>query len=138
MDPLRLVYALVGGLSVLLAFWSSRMRDLPVSQLGWAAVGFAGAVLLFRRIPVLLLLRRPLWLALRDAVFLGWFGPIGVNAVFYLTHAEEQDARERLWAAGSLVVAVSTLVHGISSAPGRRAYGRAARRPGASVPLAPG
>lgn len=98
-------------------------------QLGWAVVGFPTAVLLLRRLPVLLLLRRPLRLAMRDAVFLGWFGPIGVSALFYLTHAEEQGAQdERLWAAGSLVVVASTVVHGISSATGRRAYVRGAQR----------
>lgn len=107
-------------------------------QLGWSVVGFPAAVLLLRRLPVLLLLRRPVRLAMRDAVFLGWFGPIGVSALFYLTHAEEQGAQdERLWAAGSLVVVASTVVHGISSAPGRRAYGRAAHRPDASVRSAP-
>ncbi|WP_222195021.1 cation:proton antiporter domain-containing protein [Modestobacter italicus] len=104
--------------------------ELPWSEwvdLGWGAVVFPVAVLLLRRLPVVLALIRPLGLRLRDAVFLGWFGPIGVSAVFYLTFsAEEGVADPRLWAAGSLVVAASTLAHGVSSAPGRRLYRRAA------------
>jgi NhaP-type Na+/H+ or K+/H+ antiporter len=103
---------------------------LPWSEwadLGWAAVLFPVAVLLLRRLPVLLVLARPLGLRLRDAVFLGWFGPIGVSALFYLTLSEEDGVTDpRLWAAGTLVVAASTVAHGISSAPGRRLYRRAA------------
>jgi len=106
--------------------------ELPWSawaRLGWGAVGFPVAVLLLRRLPLVLALRRPLGLRLRDAVFLGWFGPIGVSALFYLTHSEEQGVIDpRLWAAGSLVVAASTVVHGVTSAPGRTAYLRASAR----------
>ncbi|MGY5883511.1 cation:proton antiporter domain-containing protein [Modestobacter lacusdianchii] len=104
--------------------------ELPWSawaDLGWAAVVFPVAVLLLRRLPVLLALTRPLGLRLRDGVFLGWFGPIGVSAVFYLTFSVEEGVTDpRLWAAGTLVVAASTLAHGVSSAPGRRLYRRVA------------
>ncbi|MGY1838675.1 MULTISPECIES: cation:proton antiporter domain-containing protein [unclassified Modestobacter] len=97
------------------------------ADLGWAAVLFPVGVLLLRRLPVLLALARPLGLRLRDAVFLGWFGPIGVSALFYLSFSEEEGVTDpRLWAAGTLVVAVSTVAHGVSSAPGRRLYRRAA------------
>ncbi len=106
--------------------------ELPWSQwadLGWVAVVFPVAVLLLRRLPVLLALVRPLGLRLRDGVFLGWFGPIGVSAVFYLMFSEEEGVTDpRLWAAGSLVVAASTVVHGVTAAPGRHLYRRAASR----------
>ena len=96
-------------------------------DLGWAAVVLPVAVLLVRRPPVVLALARPLGLRLRDAVFLGWFGPIGVSAVFYLTLSEHDGVDDpRLWAAGSLVVAASTLAHGVSSAPARLLYRRVA------------
>jgi NhaP-type Na+/H+ or K+/H+ antiporter len=90
---------------------------------GWGAVAFAGGVLLLRRPPVVLLLQKLLGLRPRDAVFAGWFGPIGVSAVFYLVLAEHEGVTDpRLFAAGTLAVAVSTLAHGISAVPARRAY----------------
>jgi NhaP-type Na+/H+ or K+/H+ antiporter len=56
-------------------------------------------------------------------VWLGWFGPVGIAALFYLAHAHERGVTdERVWAAGTLVVAMSTLVHGLTAPIGRRAY----------------
>ncbi len=55
---------------------------------GWAALAFPVAVLLLRRLPVLLALTKPVGLRLPDSLYLGWFGPIGVSALFYLAHAE--------------------------------------------------
>ena len=109
---------------------------LPWSE--WAALGGAGfafvlGVLLLRRLPVVLLLRRPLGLGWAEATFLGWFGPIGVSAVFYLAlESERLGADPVLLAAGTLVVAASTLVHGLTSAPGRVAYRKAVRSRGGS------
>lgn len=89
-------------------------------DLGWAGVTLAGAVLLLRRLPVLLALRRPLGLSWPDAVFLGWFGPIGVSGIFYLTMAADRVAvPDTLLGAGTVVVVASTVVHGLTSAPGR-------------------
>jgi sodium/hydrogen antiporter len=104
--------------------------QLPWAQwrdLGWAAVALASAVLLLRRPPVLLALVRPLGLRLRDGLFLGWFGPIGVSALFYLSLSEDQGVADpRLWTVGTLIVTASTLAHGVSAAPGRHLYRRAA------------
>ncbi|MGX5654576.1 cation:proton antiporter domain-containing protein [Geodermatophilus nigrescens] len=98
------------------------------TELGWRGPVLAGAVLLLRRLPVVLLLRRPLGLRRPDAAYLGWFGPVGVSAVFYLTlEAERLAVDPVVLAAGSLVVAASTLVHGMTAAPGRVLYRRAAR-----------
>lgn len=98
-------------------------------ELGWGALLLPVGVLALRRLPVLLALARPLGLQWRDAVFLGWFGPIGVSALFYLTFSEDEGVVDpRLWAAGSLVVAASTVVHGVTSAPGRGLYRRTAQR----------
>jgi NhaP-type Na+/H+ or K+/H+ antiporter len=97
------------------------------ADLGWRGPALALAVLLLRRLPVLLLLRRPLALGVPDASYLGWFGPIGVSAMFYLTlEAERLGADPVVLAAGSLVVVTSTVLHGITSAPGRALYQRAA------------
>ncbi|TKJ28373.1 cation:proton antiporter [Blastococcus sp. CCUG 61487] len=99
------------------------------ADLGWQGPALAVAVLLLRRIPVLLLLRRPLQLGLPDALHLGWFGPIGVSALFYLTmEADRLGADPTVLAAGTLVVAASTVVHGITASPGRELYRRAVDR----------
>lgn len=92
-------------------------------HLGWPAAGFAVAVLLLRRMPVVLAVRPALNMPRRDAVFLGWFGPVGVSALFYLTYSGEEGARDwRLWAAGSLVVVLSTVAHGVTATLGRGWY----------------
>lgn len=98
---------------------------------GWALAVVVAGVLLLRRLPWLLALARPLRLHRRDAVFLGWFGPIGVSAVFYLAdaaaHLPAAEAAELL-ALGTAVVAASTVVHGLTSSPGRTAYAAARDR----------
>lgn len=95
------------------------------ADLGWRGLALAAAVLLLRRIPVLLLLRRPLRLQRVDALYLGWFGPVGVSGLFYLTlEAERLGVDETVLAAGALVVVVSTVAHGLSSSLGRSLYRR--------------
>ena len=62
-------------------------------------------------------------------MYLGWFGPIGVSAVFYLTLiAERGAATPELLAAGVLVVVASVVVHGTTAAPGVALYRRVAGR----------
>lgn len=103
------------------------------SRLGWGGAAFVAFVLLVRRLPVLLVLRAPLRISWAQAAWRGWFGPIGVAAVYYLTGDGVQGlADERLWAAGSLLVAASTVAHGLTAAPGRAAYRRALGTGGAS------
>ncbi|GAB4517220.1 MAG: cation:proton antiporter [Anaerolineae bacterium] len=98
---------------------------------GWQELGMSGvllalAVLLFRRIPVLLLLL-PLLSNLKrlpDALFLGWFGPIAVAAIYYANLMEHRLNEPLIWTVTSLVVAVSVVVHGMSAVPLTRLYGR--------------
>lgn len=93
--------------------------------LGWGGLVFVLVALFLRRLPAVVALRRPLRASWSHVVWLGWFGPIGVAAVFYLGHAEEQGVTDpRLWAAGTLVVAVSTVVHGLTAGLARVAYRR--------------
>ncbi|MDG4782351.1 cation:proton antiporter [Micromonospora sp. WMMD961] len=90
---------------------------------GWRLPLFAVAVLLLRRLPVVLALKKPLRLPWRELVFLGWFGPIGVSALFYLAFSLNEGVQDRLlWTAGSFVVALSVVVHGVTAMPGRRWY----------------
>ncbi|MGV0642502.1 cation:proton antiporter [Mycolicibacterium sp. XJ2546] len=98
-------------------------------ELGWPAVLLAVGVLLLRRIPILLVLQRPLRLRVRDALYLGWFGPVGVSALFYLTlESERAGVNETVLAAGYLVLVMSTIAFGLSGAPGRALYVSAARK----------
>lgn len=95
------------------------------ADLGWRGPALAVAVLLLRRLPFLLMLIPVLRLRLPDALYLGWFGPVGVSALFYLTlEAERYGVDPVVLSAGALVVAVSTVAHGLSGAPGRVLYRR--------------
>lgn len=91
---------------------------------------FVVVVLVVRRLPVVLALRRWTRFGLLDTVFLGWFGPVGVASVFYLAMVRADGIEDStLWAAGTLTIAVSTLVYGVTAVPGRVLYQRRARRP---------
>lgn len=111
---------------------------------GWAALGWGGAllvvgVLVLRRLPVILALRRVLTRDLPGAVWLGWFGPIGVAALYYLTELEHLGVLDpRVWEAGTLVVAASTVAHGVTSAPALRWYAAAQQRRRPEAVDAPG
>lgn len=95
------------------------------ARLGPAVVLVVVGVLLLRRLPVVLASRAPLGMPWRDAAFAGWFGPMGVSAVFYLVHAREQGVHDpRVFAVGMLAVAASTVVHGTTAAPLARLYAR--------------
>lgn len=56
-------------------------------------------VLVFRRIPALLLTYKMMpgvvknW---KEAVFMGYFGPIGVGAIYYLEHTKELFPKEQV------------------------------------------
>ena len=90
---------------------------------GPAALAFVAAILLLRRPPFILALARPLGLRWRDATFTGWFGPMGVSAVFYLAHSLEEGVSDpRLFAAGTPAVSASVLAFGVTASPGRKAY----------------
>ena len=57
-------------------------------------------------------------------LFVGWFGPIGIAAIFYAILAIERTGMEIVWLAGSLVVAGSVLIHGMTSTPATHQYGQ--------------
>jgi NhaP-type Na+/H+ or K+/H+ antiporter len=104
---------------------------------GWVDLGWAGlllplAVLLLRRLPAVLALKPLLGRVggTRDALFLGWFGPIGVAALFYANLSVREAGVEEAWVVGSLVICASILVHGLSATPLTRLYGRHARTDG--------
>jgi NhaP-type Na+/H+ or K+/H+ antiporter len=102
---------------------------LPWEQwlaLGWAGLALAVAVLLFRRLPEVLALNPLLGRVrgLQDALFLGWFGPIGVAALYYANLSLRETGAEVAWVAGSLIITASIIVHGVTAAPLTKLYGR--------------
>jgi sodium/hydrogen antiporter len=95
------------------------------AELGWSGAALAAAVLVLRR-PVPLLLLRPLLPDLRslpDALYVGWFGPIAVAAVYYAALMEELLGAPVVWHAASLVIAASVVAHGVSATALTRLYG---------------
>ncbi|WP_301663061.1 cation:proton antiporter domain-containing protein [Methanoculleus frigidifontis] len=97
---------------------------------GWPAALLVVTILLFRRLPMLLSFRSLLWEENRvlNALFMGWFGPIGVSAIFYAGFAAGRTGLATLWPLVSLVVAASIVVHGLTATPLTLLYGRRAER----------
>ncbi|MCF6369889.1 cation:proton antiporter domain-containing protein [Rhizobium halophilum] len=100
---------------------------LPISQwmaFGWPLLAMAMLVLLLRRPPVLLalvpMLRGPLHAL--DVGYMGWFGPVGVAAIYYANFAQSHVHEPIVWYVASAVVFSSIMVHGITAAPLTRAY----------------
>lgn len=94
--------------------------------LGWRGLALAVAVLLLRRLPAIALLSRAIQ-PLHDwpsALFLGWFGPIGVAAIFYAVLAERKLGIEEPWLVCSLIVFGSVITHGVTSSPLAIRYGQ--------------
>lgn len=101
---------------------------LPIEawlSLGWAGIALAAGVLLLRRLPMILVFRMVVSPIEdnRDALFAGWFGPIGIAALFYVVVAHRIIGSEVVWGAASLVIASSVLIHGITATPFTRVYG---------------
>lgn len=101
---------------------------LPWQQwaaLGWSSVGTLVLILLLRRLPFLLL-TKPLLkgFSLKDAAFIGWFGPIGVAALFYCFYTYKKLQMEEIWIISSLVVFGSVIVHGMTAYPLLKKYGK--------------
>ena len=88
------------------------------ARLGWLGLAFALAVLVFKRAPFVYALRRfmPAMRTRAQALYVGWFGPVGAAAILYAEWGRVHD-RPGLWPAASLVVALSILLHGLSAVP---------------------
>lgn len=119
----------------------SKLFNLPVFVLlgvmipwaGWAGLGaggvaFAAALMLLRR-PVVMAALGPVLgagLVRHDAVFLGWFAPVGVAALYYALHATERTGDTVYWHAASLAIVASVVAHGVTATTGMGLYRRAA------------
>jgi NhaP-type Na+/H+ or K+/H+ antiporter len=97
------------------------------AERGWTALGLAIAVILLRR-PIALLVTG--WalgprLTRADALFLAWFGPVGIAALYYGLHAEERTGDPLFWEISALVIAVSVVAHGVTATLGLALRARA-------------
>jgi NhaP-type Na+/H+ or K+/H+ antiporter len=102
---------------------------LPWSEwfaLGWTGVALVVGVLAFRRLPMVFALSRfiPPLKGTADTALAGWFGPIGVAAIYYATLSVHEAGTQIAWVATSLVVAGSVLVYGVTTTVGTKYYGR--------------
>ncbi|MDF1586786.1 cation:proton antiporter domain-containing protein [Marinimicrococcus flavescens] len=98
--------------------------------MGWPLLGLALGVLVVRR-PLALLICAPLlrrWYPPRELAFLGWFGPVGVAALFYAAHIWERTGEPFVFHAASAVILASIIAHGATAAPLTRLFARHASR----------
>ena len=96
------------------------------AELGWKAPVIVVAVLALRRIPAVLIMK-PFVKSIRgwdDALFVGWFGPIGVSALYFasVAHLETQD--EHVWAVTTLLIAATIVLHDTTTTPLSQWLGR--------------
>ena len=72
--------------------------------LGWRGFALAGAILLLRRLPAILMLKSLLKLRFVESVYVGWFGPIGVAALYYASLSVRETGVEEIWQVSSLLI----------------------------------
>ena len=98
--------------------------DMSIGLNGWRMVVLGILVILFRRLPWVMLMYKliPALRSWQEACFTGWFGPIGVGAVYYIEVAirkvPDDGTREHLRRVVAPVVMFcvfsSVLAHGIT------------------------
>ena len=95
-------------------------------SLGWPALLLVIGVLFLRRLPILLLVGGHIkdLPSKLDGSFTGWFGPIGVAALYYAALAHHKTDVAELWPVVSLLVVSSILVHGLTAMPFSHLYRR--------------
>ncbi|RKP20947.1 Sodium/hydrogen exchanger, partial [Rozella allomycis CSF55] len=71
-------------------------------------------ILLFRRLPFVMLISKYMHdlKTVKEAIFLGWFGPIGVGAILYSTLAVIMLQDEKYYNIASFIVLSSVIIHG--------------------------
>lgn len=102
---------------------------LPWSEwmdLGWRGVALVVTILLLRRIPVVLLLKPFVghlhsW---KEALFVGWFGPVGVGALYFAAVAHKETHNDQVWVVATLLIAVTVVLHDLTATPLSQWLGR--------------
>lgn len=94
--------------------------------LGWAGVALVGAVLVLRRLPMMFTVGRlvPPLQRTADRALAGWFGPIGVAAIFYATLSTHHVGTDMGWIVGSLIITGSIVAYAITTTSLTKLYGQ--------------
>ncbi|HBG26512.1 MAG: hypothetical protein A2Y10_00950 [Planctomycetes bacterium GWF2_41_51] len=94
------------------------------SVFGFELVMFAIMILFLRRIPAILLIYRfiPNIRVWYSALFMGWFGPIGVSGLFYAAMVFRKTGLYKIYLAAMFVIFVSVLAHGLTEVPFTKIY----------------
>lgn len=107
-------------------------------HMGWSAILVAVLVLALRRLPIVTLLTpllRPSIRTAREGLFIGWFGPIGISALFYATLAFPASSQlAAIWPITTLVIVASIVAHGVSATQLTILFGRLVTYAESSVP----
>ena len=95
-------------------------------RLGWPLAACSILILLIRRPPVVAAISPALRSSLNrhDLAYLGWFGPIGIAAVYYAAFSRSHGGDPIVWHCSSAMIFTSILVHGATAAPLTRLYSR--------------
>ncbi len=94
------------------------------TALGWSGLAFAAWTVVLRRPgPAALALSRTRT-PRAGVAFLSWYGPLGVAAIYYvaLVHREGLAQYEEIFAACTLAIAASLVVHTLTATPGVMRY----------------
>jgi len=93
----------------------------------WRGILLAIAVVLFRRIPWVFLMKpllaRQLW-TLPDVLFTGYFGPIGVGAIYYALFVAQETGNDSYWVVISFLVFSQVVLFGMSDTALTMLYAR--------------
>lgn len=60
----------------------------------------------------------------QQVILVGWFGPVGVAALYYAALAVRETGRWEFWDVASLIVGVSLFAYGLTATPFTKYYGR--------------
>jgi len=88
-------------------------------------------ILLLRRLPFILGLKSTLKPQIRtnmEASFVGFFGPIGISALFYSAFAVNQTGDQKTWHVVSFIVFVSVVAFGLTDTMLTKLYGKLANK----------
>lgn len=128
-EPIGHVHRSATNLAVTVVFLAFGMV-LPVDAwwpaLGASGIAFALWVLFLRRLPLAFPALRLTSTGPLSAAFIGWSGPLGVAAIYYLSAVEHFSVQDPdlLFVAGSLAVTVSVVGQALSATAAVHAYRR--------------